>query len=530
MFKRRSSIAGSDAKFFPQDEDPRESILFESENSSNTFYDIRENKSLEEQKDVSDKGGGSGGGGHRSIEEAGDSVSHKPGKEGRKEDSSRRASSASASNHNHNHSQEGAKNEREQQSDAAELVKLLERSRSSMQTKTLLLKILSNESKFEELKQLLRDDAGGSGSGNGSGSKKTGEKADTGLDAGSNHEKQQQHRKTTRRPSRIESSSGTSSSATQRDPTKSSSGTRRTTRSRNTERGSRSSNNGSFNKTTTTTTTNDDPASPGSGMPSRIRSPELTLRKKSLNTSPDLSSSNNHTSNLRGSSSSIQLRPHNRRSDMKKLQSLANLGPDHAPPPPSSSSSGNRNQSFNKRTISAGTFSSRQEQKGLDGSQNSSWDVPRRDSVNRRDTVDRLRFKSLRNLNVEKDDDEDDDSNDDAMETEDTFPPSNNASFGQFGSGRGRGQREQTHGLHSLLDDLRLGKDSNSSSKDVDEEEDTTTKKKKNIRKFLSRQLSIKNFTGKEKSGSMDFTKMNDNGLADVKEPSDDSISSLFGE
>uniref|UniRef100_A0A7S4AQ67 Uncharacterized protein n=1 Tax=Pseudo-nitzschia australis TaxID=44445 RepID=A0A7S4AQ67_9STRA len=470
MFKRRSSIAGNDSKFFPQDEDPRGSIL-SSENSSSNFYDVTENTSLEEEKDISDMG-------LRSFEELGDSVVFKPGNEGKKEDS-RRASSS-----NHNHSQEGAKSEREQQGDVTELVKLIERSRSSVQMKTLLLKILNNENKFEELKQFLKDDA------------------NTNANTNANT--------TVRRNSTQSRRSSASSSAIQRDPTKN--GTRRTTRTRNIERGTRS--NGSSNKMTT----NDDPASPGSGKQTRIRSPELLIRKKALS---DFSA-NNQKSNVTGSASSTQLRPNNRRNDMKKIHnSFANLGPDHA------SSSGNRNQSFNKRTISAGSFS-RQEQKGLDGSQNAIWDVPtsssRRGSIDRRGTTDRLRSRSTRNLNLEKDDD---DSNDDAMETEDTFPPSNN-SYSQLG--RGRGQREQTHGLHSLLDDLRLGKDSNSSNKDVEEEEDTTTKKKKNIRKFLSRQLSIKNFTGKEKSGSMDFTKMNDNGLADVKEPNEDSISSLFGE
>mmetsp|Transcript_25001 Transcript_25001/g.68955 ORF Transcript_25001/g.68955 Transcript_25001/m.68955 type:complete len:139 (+) Transcript_25001:34-450(+) len=98
------------------------------------------------------------------------------------------------------------------------------------------------------------------------------------------------------------------------------------------------------------------------------------------------------------------------------------------------------------------------------------------------------------------------------------------------------GIRKHTDGINDLLDDLRLNRDSTGSTKEVDDEEDARNKKKNNIRRFLSRQLSIKNFTGKEKlTNSSEFVKMSNSDAPDGeknpgKDVNEDSYSSLYGD
>eukprot|EP00537_Pseudo-nitzschia_pungens_P009396 CAMPEP_0172379430 /NCGR_PEP_ID=MMETSP1060-20121228/69928_1 /TAXON_ID=37318 /ORGANISM="Pseudo-nitzschia pungens, Strain cf. cingulata" /LENGTH=508 /DNA_ID=CAMNT_0013107171 /DNA_START=145 /DNA_END=1671 /DNA_ORIENTATION=+ len=508
MFRKRNSISGNDAKFFPKEDDPSESILYNSK--SDDHIGVLESKTVEDQNDsqLVDKAFKM-----EATVDAFPDLGNDKKKDAAlhlftdlaKERTKEKEELRKLSSHSHN-SRKKNESENPGDNDIAEFMKLVERSRSSTEMKTLLMKIL-NENKIEELKPFLK-----------SSSRK---ESRASLDSTSNHDKIKKH--STRRSVRTGQELRTG--ASRRDLLASSShssknGTRRNIRTRNIERGTR---------------TSDDPVSPGSGL-TRSRHSETPLRKKQRDLDSD--SAHQKSKPTATKSSTLHDRP-NRRSDMIRRQSMSHLVSEQMSP-------GDRNSSWDKKTVSLGVIRGRatsannmtMPQAGTEDNHNATWDAPK--LASRRDSVDKLRLKSLRNLNIDIDEDDEESADGDEAEKKDPLSPE--AKIDRFDSStplgrRGKvGIRKHTDGINDLLDDLRLNRDSTGSTKEVDDEEDARNKKKNNIRRFLSRQLSIKNFTGKEKlTNSSEFVKMSNSDAPDGeknpgKDVNEDSYSSLYGD
>eukprot|EP00536_Pseudo-nitzschia_multiseries_P015410 jgi/Psemu1/69475/estExt_Genemark1.C_8810006 len=452
MFRRRASLGGNDAKFFPKYEDPKESILDDSESSDNLFGSIL-SKPIEKstKSSFSDKG--------FNMEPAEDLFSdiakdgqkevitdsfpdlEEEGKKdtavdavtdiakGRKKEEVRKLSG-------HGHDRPRAERESSEDNDITEFMKLVERSRSSTEMKALLLKIL-NKNKLEELKPFLKSSS---------------RREKNSLDSTSNHDKIK--KQSSRRAERME--------------------------------GAR-----------VAAATNDDTVSSGIGL-SRSRHSETSLRKKQRDGGAE---STNQKSDLNTSSAVSKVRS-NRRNNISRRQSLSNMGSDH-----SSSSFG----IGTNRAVSANYIS--KPETAPEDTHNASWDAPKVASL--RDAVDKLRAKSLRNLNIEKDDDDSEAS--DESDNNDALSPTDKDNT--FDGRRGKvGFREPTQNINNLLDDLRLHRDSFGSTKEVEDGEDTTAKEKT---KRLTNSSEFK------KMGNVDDSNAEEDSEKDLNE---ESYSSIYGD
>ncbi|VEU37669.1 unnamed protein product [Pseudo-nitzschia multistriata] len=541
MYKRRGSLSGNEARFFPQENsNPRESILFDSQNSNGFRIpsDLVDEDAVEEEDDFADFGD------EDNIEAAIRSLpifekeetekEQDPTEKETEEDLEKEEEKEDVKTEEKNEglrkgrrrTRDKGANDDDYDSDIIEFVKLVERSRSSMLMKPLLLRIL-NENKFEKLKPFLEDSSSDLRA-----SRKRSDK--TGLDSTSYHRRQGGRRMTSRQ-SDLHSSGVHGLRNSSGHGMKS---TRRTMRTSSMHRGPRNN---------MSSRMNDDQVSPGAGL-SRSRPSTSASRLRSKRTSESIRKHRNSQWEVNRSSSG--------REGMQRLGSDQKLSGNND----SSSSFGADLSSSKRRNSGAGSLLKGEQ--GSSGKQNAHWNLLKssggKDALLRigsdqklsgnNDSSSSLKvdvtsgkspasngkqnahwdlLKSSAGRNAlsmlhKKMNSDDDDSSSSPSETEDAFVAPLASS------------REQTVGLHSLLDDLRLGKDSNSSNKDDEDAEDTKAKKNKSILKFqlISKQLKLMGMIGnnKDKDKDKQTAKFNNSSLSDEKDPKDaneNSMSSL---
>jgi len=246
----------------------------------------------------------------------------------------------------------------------------------------------------------------------------------------------------------------------------------RKARTRNTEQGSKIHTNGSLTKL------NSFSGSPSSSL--RISSKSVSNLRKNLKgmTSPS------QKSKLASSASLLHLRS-SRRSDVNKRRSLVNSNQGEG-------RAGKQNASWDpvpgaikigKRRTSTGCFLKALPiaPENQNANQNATWNFP--NDANGIEKVRQKKIKEKRNGLVDFFDDEDK-----------STAQTNLNSFAQFSPTGQVAYHEQTVRLHDLVDNLRSSRDV--SNKDAGDE---FSPEKKGLRKYLTRPLTKKKFTSKDK-------------------------------
>lgn len=347
----------------------------------------------------------------------------------------------------------GDEDDMDDDGDVMDFVDLIEKSRSSKEMKTLLLRILE-ANKTEELKLFLTESAS-------SVLPSHMPKPEKGsLDSSSRHRRQSVRTSSRAGRSDLLGSGSMSSRDLFNSSNHSKSSRRRSVRAPNSDRSN-----------LLAALYDESPPSPASGL-MRSRQSDSSLRR--LNRLPE-------PSRLSMSTSMHQIRTSRRGEPRSRQMSILESG---------GGSSGSKNATWDS-VPSGGGNGRRRMSSSLNllnqdlrptGIQHSNLDSS--------ETFERLRSKSLRKMNlvVEKDDngtvDTDKDDKDDGYVVDKATRAKNRQGFAQFESTGKVGFRQQTEGLHDLLDDLRLMKDSDSPNEDT--ESLTSKEEKKGIRSFLS--------------------------------------------
>ena len=372
-----------------------------------------------------------------------------------------------------------------------EFMKLLESSGSSEAMKVLLFKIIDSDM-CEDLKILLK----------GSSNDMSRSKMKIGKDSNSSHDKprRQSGRRSSSKRDLFEQSNGSghrrsskrdlfeqsndsghkrSDKINRHESSEQSNGSShkersifRKTRTRNTEQGSKIHTNGSLTKL------NSFSGSPSSSL--RISSKSVSNLRKNLKdmTSPS------QKSKLASSASLLHLRS-SRRSDVNKRRSLVNSNQGEG-------RAGKQNASWDpvpgaikigKRRTSTGCFLKALPiaPENQNTKQNATWNFP--NDANGIEKVRQKKIKEKRNGLVDFFDDEDK-----------STAQTNLNSFAQFSPTGQVAYHEQTVRLHDLVDNLR-------SNRDVSDKNagDEFSPEKKGLRKYLTRPLTKKKFTSKDK-------------------------------
>lgn len=251
--------------------------------------------------------------------------------------------------------------------------------------------------------------------------------------------------------------------------------TRRLSSTRNIERS---------NLTRASNKTNDDVTSPSFNM-SKSRLLDSNLRSIHGDAAPE--------SNLASSSSLAQIRSA-RRADVSRRRTMSNLNN-------SSRELQSEKQNSSWDSVPSATAVGRRrptlsstlkEDLVPTGDQNAIWDSTvgnkslGKIAETKNQRTDKKKYDSIDGATAEG-----------GLSTELNESVSRKSNFAQFDPSGKVAFREQTHGLHDLLDDLRLNRDSNSSNKEEPSEENL--KEKKGLRKYLSRQLTKKILVNKDK-------------------------------